>query len=236
MSVFLEILAHRRVVLTILRTEGIALNAMDDRLVVGQSLVASIAFRCLRPGYQLIEVLALHLLSFSTTIQQLKRWHGGIIGLAHQILSQGIEAVFDMRSGDRALLSGPKLMVRVAHEFLVDKSKMSASILTMNAANLTHQTVELMEHLDEVDPPVRIPRESPRIRQPLALSPFPSRSNNHGVHAQALPHLIRMGRVLASILGVVGVRLVSIPCETGWSLETMLDETPYSDLCDKYVL
>lgn len=81
----------------------------------------------------------------------------------------------------------------------------------------THETVELMEHLDEVDPSVRIPRESPRVRQTLALSPFPGGSNNHGVHAQVLPHLIRMCLVLASILGVVGVRQVSIPCETGWS-------------------
>lgn len=135
MPVFLEILAHCRVVLTIRRTEGIALNAMDDRLVVGQSLVAGIAFRRLRPGHELIKVLALHQLAFSTTIQQLKRWHGGIIGLAHQILSQGIEAVFDMRSGDRAFLSGPEFMVRVAHKFLVEKSRMSASTPSMKCCD-----------------------------------------------------------------------------------------------------
>lgn len=76
----------------------------------------------------------------------------------------------------------------------------------MQCRSSAYQTMQLMEHLDEVDPAARIPWKRPRAGKIHTLSPFQRRCNNHWIDAQTVPHVVCMGLVGACVLSVMGVR------------------------------
>lgn len=76
------------------------LEAVDDRRVVIDHLIACLLLWSLRPLHELIPVSTLHYLIIANSVLDFRDWHRCIIGFAHYVLSDGIKTTIDVSGTD----------------------------------------------------------------------------------------------------------------------------------------
>ncbi len=74
--------------------------------VIAEHLEARLALRALRPGNERIPVFAFALLPVADLVSLLNRGHGCVVGPAHDVLTQDVEAVVDVVLVDELLFAG----------------------------------------------------------------------------------------------------------------------------------
>lgn len=90
---FLEVLLHDWVIRRICRTELVSFEAVDNGLVVVHNGETSVLLRRLCPSNKFIPIAAFHNLAFPHAVLHHTDWHRGIVGSAHYILSDSVEAM-----------------------------------------------------------------------------------------------------------------------------------------------
>lgn len=117
-AVFFKIGGLNRVVWWILGTKCMTLKAVWYGPIVIEHPVASIPFWVVRPGNKLTPVPALENLTVSNVVRDLWCWHGSIICFAHNILSETIQAVMNVRGSDNLFIATLIVDKGSSHQFL----------------------------------------------------------------------------------------------------------------------
>lgn len=134
-AVLFKIGGLNRVVWWVLGTKRMTLKAVWYGSIVIEHPVASIPFWVVRPGNKLIPVPTLENLTVSNVVRDFWRWHGSIICFAHNILSETIQAVMNVRGSDNLFIITLIVDKGSSHQFLGGNQQF-VSVLQGLRANL----------------------------------------------------------------------------------------------------
>ncbi len=144
------------------------------RRVIAGHLEARFTLGTLRPGNERIPVFAFALLPVADLVPFLYGWHGRVVGPAHDILAEDVEAVVDVVLVDELFFAGVRdeeLVVGVADVFLdVGVSMWLRRCVT--GCGATYQTMHVVECFDDVQALGLVPREGNRITEVVFLGVF----------------------------------------------------------------
>jgi len=96
MTVPIKVCFHHGIVGGVRGAESILLENMVHALIVADDLVAAISYWVSSPCKKSVPILALHDLVFTDDVGLLNRRHWRIVGLAHDILSNRVQAMPNM--------------------------------------------------------------------------------------------------------------------------------------------
>nr|POE94369.1 hypothetical protein CFP56_16609 [Quercus suber] len=191
MPVLLEIRFHRAPERRIVRAEREPLDAVDHRLVLVDVAMAGVALRLLGPRDQLVEVHALRLLPVAERVPAPRRRHGRVVGVAHEVLPQRVEAVPDV----------PDVVRRVLAR--LPREGGGGEVFFWGTTN---KAVELVEDFDEVHLLRRVPGKGPRGRETLAGGPFRRHGDDGRVDGDGFPVLVGRDAAVIPVFGVVDIK------------------------------
>jgi len=98
MPVLFKVCFCHRIILRILFAEREFLQGVWDLAIVIEHAKACMPFRLLSPSHQLVPIPALPCLSVANLVYGVDSWHQGVIGQAHDILTECVEAVVKVRA------------------------------------------------------------------------------------------------------------------------------------------
>ena len=121
MPMLIKIRLHRRIILRALITKRKTLDPVLDATVVVNLPVARVPPGRPDPRQQLAEVLTLHNLAVAEPVSQLEGRHRRVVGLAHDVLPQRVDAVHQVAVRDALPLRAALLEVgeRAVEQFLL---------------------------------------------------------------------------------------------------------------------
>ena len=130
MAVPAEILLHDRIVRRIRRAMGVLLQSVRHGPVVGKKLEAGVVVWMVGPRDELVPIPALHDLIVTDNVWLVCGRHGRVVGFAHEVLAEHVEAVVDVFFQEGIVLECVRLSERLADDFLLISSAASPRFST----------------------------------------------------------------------------------------------------------
>lgn len=159
MTVFCKVLFSYGEILRVSIAKRKLLQRVRHLTIVIEHAITSVPFRLLRPRYQLFPVPALPHLPIANMVDGVDGRHRGIICEAHEVLTQGVEAVVEVSGTHHRVATTQEVRIRLAHGFL-PKVKNIGFGGKCSEGLKTHEAVKVVECLDMVYALCVVPGES----------------------------------------------------------------------------
>lgn len=159
MTVFCKVIFSYGEVLRVSIAKRKLLQRMRNLTIIIEHAITSMPFWLLRPRYQLFPVSALPHLPIANLVDGVNGRHRGIICEAHEVLTQGVEAVVKVSGGHHLVATAQEVRIGLAHRFL-PKAKDVGFEGKFSEKLKTHETVKVVEGLDMIYALCVVPGES----------------------------------------------------------------------------